>query len=161
MPSMLAALVNADHHSCFAKWRGWFIFMEVDSYPPMHACMGAELLQSCPTLCDPRGLYPARLLCPWDSPGKNTGVDPGDFPDSEIKPTSLLSPALAGRFFITSTTSISFFTLIQDSTLIISVKKKLVSGHALWFRNWDEHVFPIFLNWKQTSVTVAGPRQVT
>ena len=23
----------------------------------------------------PRGLQPARLLCPWDSPGKNTGVD--------------------------------------------------------------------------------------
>ena len=22
----------------------------------------------------PHGLYPARLLCPWDSPGKNTGV---------------------------------------------------------------------------------------
>ena len=22
----------------------------------------------------PRGLQPARLLCPWDSPGKNTGV---------------------------------------------------------------------------------------
>ena len=22
----------------------------------------------------PYGLYPARLLCPWDSPGKNTGV---------------------------------------------------------------------------------------
>ena len=21
------------------------------------------------------GLYPARLLCPWDSPGKNTGMD--------------------------------------------------------------------------------------
>ena len=28
--------------------------------------------QSCPTLCDPRG--PARLPCPWDSPGQNTGV---------------------------------------------------------------------------------------
>ena len=25
------------------------------------------------SLC-PRGLQPARLLCPWDSPGKNTGV---------------------------------------------------------------------------------------
>ena len=25
-------------------------------------------------LCDPSGLQPARLLCPWDSPGKNTGV---------------------------------------------------------------------------------------
>ena len=23
----------------------------------------------------PRGLCPARLLCPWDSPGKNTGVN--------------------------------------------------------------------------------------
>ena len=24
--------------------------------------------------CGPRGLYPSRLLCPWDSPGKNTGL---------------------------------------------------------------------------------------
>ena len=23
----------------------------------------------------PPGLYPARLLCPWDFPGKNIGVD--------------------------------------------------------------------------------------
>ena len=28
--------------------------------------------QSCPTLCDPTD--PASLLCPWDFPGKNTGV---------------------------------------------------------------------------------------
>ena len=27
-----------------------------------------------PALCDPYGLWPARLLCPWDFPGKNTGV---------------------------------------------------------------------------------------
>ena len=25
-------------------------------------------------LCDPVDCKPARLLCPWDSPGKNTGV---------------------------------------------------------------------------------------
>ena len=30
--------------------------------------------QSCPTLCDPHGLQPTRLLCPWNFPGKNTGV---------------------------------------------------------------------------------------
>ena len=30
--------------------------------------------QSCPTLCDPMDLKPTRLLCPWNSPGKNTGV---------------------------------------------------------------------------------------
>ena len=29
----------------------------------------AKSLQSCPTLCNP-----TRLPCPWDSPGKNTGV---------------------------------------------------------------------------------------
>ena len=28
----------------------------------------------CPTLLQPHGLSPARLLCPWDFPGKNTGV---------------------------------------------------------------------------------------
>ena len=34
----------------------------------------AKLLQSCPTLCDPIDGSPSRLRCPWDSPGKNTGV---------------------------------------------------------------------------------------
>ena len=29
--------------------------------------------QSCQTLCDHR-LLPSRLLCPWNSPGKNNGV---------------------------------------------------------------------------------------
>ena len=50
--------------------------------------------------CD-HGLQPARLLCPWDSPGKNTGVgshfpSPGDLPNPEIEPRS---PAIAGGFF--------------------------------------------------------------
>ena len=34
---------------------------------------GAGSLQSCPSLW-PYGLEPTRLPCPWDSPGKNTGV---------------------------------------------------------------------------------------
>ena len=51
----------------------------------------------------PYGLYPARLLCPWNSPGKNMGVGfqfllQENPPDLGIKPTSLVSPALAGRF---------------------------------------------------------------
>ena len=32
-----------------------------------------ELL-SCVQLLGPQGLYPARLLCPWDSPVQNTGA---------------------------------------------------------------------------------------
>ena len=109
----------------------------------------------------PHGRQPTRLLHPWDSPGKSTGVgchcllrficakslklcltlhDPwtniawqallsmgsprqkywsglpcppsGDLPDPGIKLTSLMSPALAGGFFSTCTTSEA-----QDTTL--------------------------------------------
>ena len=36
-------------------------------------CMHAQLPQSCPNLCNPMSSLPG-FLCPWDSPGKNTGV---------------------------------------------------------------------------------------
>ena len=66
------------------------------------------MLQSCLTLCDPmdrslpsspvHGTLQARILewvaCP----------PPGDLPKPGIKPKSLMSPALAGRFFTTSIT---------------------------------------------------------
>ena len=45
----------------------------------------------------PCGLYPAKLLCPWDSPGKNTGVgfsNPGNLPNPGIEPASLVPPNL-------------------------------------------------------------------
>ena len=35
--------------------------------------MEVQVAQLCLTLCDSMD-WPARLLCPWDSPGKNTGV---------------------------------------------------------------------------------------
>ena len=38
------------------------------------AAAAAKSLQSCPTLCDPIDGSPLRLLCPWDSPGKNNEV---------------------------------------------------------------------------------------
>ena len=64
------------------------------------------LLQLCLTLCDPvdcspllsigfsRQEYWSGLLCP----------SPGDLSNSGIELTSLISPALAGRFFTTSAT---------------------------------------------------------
>ena len=48
-------------------------------YIHMYMCLSvymyvaAKLLQSCPTLHDPIE-QPTRLPCPWDSPGKDTGV---------------------------------------------------------------------------------------
>ena len=52
---------------------------------------------------------PGPSLCPWDSPGKNTGVGchallQEIFLTQGVAPISLLSPALAGGFFITITT---------------------------------------------------------
>jgi len=37
-----------------------------------YCCLITKL---CPTLLWPQGLQPTRLLCLWDFPGKNTGVD--------------------------------------------------------------------------------------
>ena len=59
-------------------------------------------VQSIASHREPGGLQPTRLLCPWDSPGKNTGVgchthpgDPqGDLPDPGIKPASPEASAL-------------------------------------------------------------------
>ena len=49
--------------------------------------------QSCPTFCDPTDYSPPRLLCPWNSPGKNNGVGchallQGNLPDPGIEPRS-------------------------------------------------------------------------
>ena len=52
----------------------------------------------------PHGLQPARLLCPWDSPGKQTGWSrlpsppPGVLPDPEIKTVSCVS--CTGRWIL-------------------------------------------------------------
>ena len=45
-------------------------------------------------------------LCPWDSPGKNTGAGCHGFvqqvfPDPGVELASCMSPALAGGFFTT------------------------------------------------------------
>ena len=56
----------------------------------------------------PYELQPTRLLCVWDSPASTTGMGccpPGNLHDSRIEPMYLMSPALAGGFFTTSTTS--------------------------------------------------------
>ena len=53
------------------------------------------------------GLLPAKFLYLWNSPGMNTGVGcqallQGIFPTPRIKTAPLVSPALAGEFFTTS-----------------------------------------------------------
>ena len=57
-------------------------------------------------LAIPWTVYPTKLLCLWNYPGKNTGMGchflrQGIFPTQELNPASLASPSLAGRFFTT------------------------------------------------------------
>ena len=49
---------------------------------------------------------------------------PGDLPDSGIKPTSFMSPALAGRFFTTSTTWEACYLAISQYKIKSSEEKK-------------------------------------
>ena len=72
------------------------------------ACVHTKSLQSCLTLCDPMDCSLTRLLCPWDFPGKSTGVGcrfllQGVFP-ARGSHLHLLCHALAGGFFTTSST---------------------------------------------------------
>ena len=56
-----------------------------------------SVAQLCPTLW-PDGLQPTRLLCPWDFPGKDTGMG-CHFLLQGIFPIQGLNPRLLCRFF--------------------------------------------------------------
>ena len=56
--------------------------------------------QSCPTLLRPHGLWPAGVLCPWNSPGKNTGVGCHFLLQGSSQPRDRTHMScIAGRFF--------------------------------------------------------------
>ena len=59
------------------------------------ACQVASVMSNS---LQPYGLQPTRLLCPWYSPGKNSGVGCHALPDSGIESGSLKSPELAGGY---------------------------------------------------------------
>ena len=71
--------------------------------------MWAKSLQSCLTFHDPMNCSSARLLCPWAFSRQEywSGLPchpPRDLPNPGIKPTSLMSSALADGVFTISTT---------------------------------------------------------
>ena len=58
-------------------------------------CVHDQLLQLCLTLCSPVDCSPPGSSVPWDSLGKNTGVD-CHFP---LQGSEAMTPALASGFF--------------------------------------------------------------
>ena len=71
--------------------RGKAFQVEGTASAKMLRCSDSEVAQLCPALCDPVVLQPTRLLCPWDSPGRSTGVGchcllQGIFPTQKSNP---------------------------------------------------------------------------
>ena len=82
------------------------IWTEVLTFTP--TSLNTQSLQSCLTLCNPMECRPpGSSILGFSRQEYWCGLahpPPGDLPDPGIEPTSLMSPALAGRFLTTSTT---------------------------------------------------------
>ena len=113
----------------------------------MCAC---EIISVMSDSLQPYGLSPTRLLCLWDSPGKNNGVRchallQGIFLTQGSNPCLFMSTALSGRFFTTSTSweaPICSSTgvkrvLLREFPLRVSFLKenKVLSGDL---KTWDK-----------------------
>ena len=63
-------------------------------------CVCVLVAQSCLILCNPRDYSLPRLLCPWNSPGKNTGVGSHSLLQGIFQPRDWTQVScIAGRFF--------------------------------------------------------------
>ena len=94
----------------------------------------------------PYGLQPARLLCPWDSPGKNTGVGclctpAGDLPNPGIEPTSL-------RF-----TWIGRRVLYHQHYIVVNSRFRLpgFGSQPCSFKSLDRYSMSLFLSYLLTT----------
>ena len=90
------------------------------------------------------GLQPARLLGPWGFSRQEYWSElpcspPGDLPNLRIEPESLISPALASRFFTTSATQEAPAQFANDQISIIHLLSKV------WVKNSKEREFPCSL----------------
>ena len=90
----------------------------------MCVCMYVLVSQLCPTLWH-HGLWPARLLCPWNSPGKNIGVGGHSLLQESSQPRdwSQIS-CIAGRFFTIWAT--------REATQVSMCESHSVVSNSLW-----------------------------
>ena len=99
---------------------------------PLTLCV--LVTQLCPTLWDPHGLWPARFLCPWDCPGKNTGVGSCSLLQG-IFWTQGLSPGLPNcrQFFTIWATREAFSSYVAENNSIEWVYYCIISLSRSWW----------------------------
>ena len=86
-------------HSLLSTWSPYLLEAEVPwpvTLSFLQSCRLVSVPQLCPTLCDPMDCSPPGSVCPWNSPGKNTGVG-CHFHFQGIFPTRV--SCMMGRFF--------------------------------------------------------------
>ena len=65
---------NQLYHHGFYAWHPARLEIKIPDTLRACVCVCVLVAQSCLILCDPHGLQPIGPLCPWDFPGKDTGV---------------------------------------------------------------------------------------
>ena len=99
-------LTHTDTHSLPYTYTLTPSILPTPGLPKANSLVRAKSLQSCLILCDPMNCSPLAPLSMGFSRQEHWSGLPcppaGDLPDPGIKPTSLMSPELAGRFFTTS-----------------------------------------------------------
>ena len=104
---------------------------------------------------------PSRLLCPWDFSRHKywSGLPcplPGDLPNPGIKPTSLMSSALTGRFFTASATwEAPNIHLVLFKILVAQMVKNLPACGRPEFHPWVGKI-PWRKEWQPTLVFLPG-----
>ena len=97
----------------------------------LHSCWVTSVVSDSLRPCGP---WPARLLCPWDSPDKSTGGAAMSSFRRSSEPASLRSPALAGRFFTTSAVweALCYLRCSIVISCLVSISKRSVEcNHIL------------------------------
>ena len=122
--------------SDITEWLNWFQ-SGMCSYTYMLYTRHVKCISlSCPTLCDPMDCSPPGFLCPWDSPGKNTGVGCISSSRGSSQPRDQIR--------------ISCISCFADRFLTTEPPGKLISYCESWFKktfeshsaNWKNKFFP-------------------
>ena len=127
----------------------WFelvhYFEEQASFLIFITWVHATSLQLCPTFLRPYGLQPARLLCLWESPGRNTGVGCHALCQGTSRPrdqthvslcllhwqAGSLPLALAVKSFLHHSTGLFLFYFVLQ-ILCYATITKIYKGIGLW-----------------------------
>ena len=102
-------------------------------YNLLRTYMCAKSLQSCLILCDPMDCSPQAPLSMGFSRQEDwsglTFPSPGDLPDPGIEPTSLVSPALAGKDYLPRVPPLCMLSHFSHVQLFVTPRTIVLQAH--------------------------------